>query len=310
MADKKISALTGASTPLTGSEVLPIVQSGSTVKVSIANVTAGRDASALIYRAGLAPADQGGAAAPSGGLFLKNNGTAGANTVVARFSDGTYPNSALPTVEFTGFGGGNGYSAAFWGTQFGGIVFATADTFGGTYTANLTLANGASGDATVNKGNLVLGTAGKGIDFSANTNAPGMTSELLNWYEEGAWTPTIIGSTTAGVGTYSVQVGRYTRIGRMVQVQMFLVWTAHTGTGNMDVAGLPFTSNNTSFNFSGVTIGQFENVTLTALNTPFAYIAANSTVISLKQTPVGGGAAASIPLDTSANIILSATYFV
>jgi len=47
MADKKISQLTGASTPLAGTEVLPIVQSGSTVKVSAADITAGRSVSAL-----------------------------------------------------------------------------------------------------------------------------------------------------------------------------------------------------------------------------------------------------------------------
>lgn len=46
MADKKISALTGASTPLAGTEVLPIVQSGSTVKVSVDNLTAGKTVSA------------------------------------------------------------------------------------------------------------------------------------------------------------------------------------------------------------------------------------------------------------------------
>lgn len=42
MADVKISALPAATTPLGGTEVLPIVQSGSTVKVSVADVTAGR----------------------------------------------------------------------------------------------------------------------------------------------------------------------------------------------------------------------------------------------------------------------------
>lgn len=42
MADKKISALTGASTPLAGTEVLPIVQSGATVKVAVSNLTDGR----------------------------------------------------------------------------------------------------------------------------------------------------------------------------------------------------------------------------------------------------------------------------
>jgi hypothetical protein len=42
-----------------------------------------------------------------------------------------------------------------------------------------------TGDQTIVDGNLVIGTAGKGIDFSANTGAPGMTSELLDDYEEG-----------------------------------------------------------------------------------------------------------------------------
>ena len=46
MADLKISALPAATTPLAGTEVLPIVQSGSTVKVSVANLTAGREVSA------------------------------------------------------------------------------------------------------------------------------------------------------------------------------------------------------------------------------------------------------------------------
>jgi hypothetical protein len=46
MADLKISALLSATTPLAGTEVLPIVQSSTTTKVSVANLTAGRDISA------------------------------------------------------------------------------------------------------------------------------------------------------------------------------------------------------------------------------------------------------------------------
>ena len=53
MADQKISALTAASTPLAGTEVLPIVQSSATVKVSVANLTAGRNVSATSIAAGL-----------------------------------------------------------------------------------------------------------------------------------------------------------------------------------------------------------------------------------------------------------------
>ena len=52
MADKKISALTGASTPLAGTEVLPIVQSGATVKVAVSDLTAGRNVSMLTAAVG------------------------------------------------------------------------------------------------------------------------------------------------------------------------------------------------------------------------------------------------------------------
>ena len=46
MADLKISALTASTTPLAGTEVLPIVQSGVTKQVSVSNLTAGRAISA------------------------------------------------------------------------------------------------------------------------------------------------------------------------------------------------------------------------------------------------------------------------
>ncbi len=50
MADTKISALTGASTPLAGTEVLPIVQGGATVKVSVTNLTSGKSVPATGFQ--------------------------------------------------------------------------------------------------------------------------------------------------------------------------------------------------------------------------------------------------------------------
>jgi hypothetical protein len=72
MADKKISALTGATTPLAGTEVLPIVQSGNTVKVSVANLTVGRDAAvkSLNSTGGLSA---GQAVDPGAGVISANN---------------------------------------------------------------------------------------------------------------------------------------------------------------------------------------------------------------------------------------------
>ena len=56
----------------------------------------------------------------------------------------------------------------------------------------------------------------------------------------GSFTPVIQGATTPGTATYNTQSGRYIKIGKLVYVIVNLVWTGHTGTGNMQLAGLPF----------------------------------------------------------------------
>jgi hypothetical protein len=90
-------------------------------------------------------------------------------------------------------------------------------------------------------GNLAFSTAGNGIDFSANTHAAGMTSELLNWYEEGAWTPSV-----GGDATYTTQEGYYVRVGDLVYVQCQLLLNV-LGTGSTTtISGLPFQAFNPS----------------------------------------------------------------
>jgi len=106
-----------------------------------------------------------------------------------------------------------------------------------------------NGNVEISDGDLVIGTAGHGIDFSANSHAGGMTSELLDHYEEGSWTPTFfIGGSQA---TYSVggQQGRYTKIGRLIYCQ-FMIDLATKGSGGsssaVSISGLPYTSTNDS----------------------------------------------------------------
>lgn len=164
-----------------------------------------------------------------------------------------------------------------------------------------------TGDQTIVDGNLVIGTAGKGIDFSADPSAPGMTSELLDDYEEGTWTPVAVGTSTAGTGTYQIQVGTYTKIGRVVYVQMQLRWSAHTGTGDMNVSGLPFTSANIVQ--SQMPVGSYD-VGLTALNILSARQTPNTTRIELLQLPVGGGAWSAVPLDTSVIALEIAGFYI
>jgi hypothetical protein len=145
MADTKISALPASTTPLAGTEVLPIVQSGSTKQVSIANLTVGRAVS---------------------------------------------------------------------------VASLTAST-----------------------GNIVIGTSGQGIDFSAT---PGTgTSELLADYEEGTFTPYFYSDTGGEWSGKTTDSGFYTKVGRLVHIFGTVTYSAKAAgaASTVRVRGFPYTSN-------------------------------------------------------------------
>lgn len=155
------------------------------------------------------------------------------------------------------------------------------------------------GDQTIINGNLVIGTAGKGIDFSASPHSAGMTSELLDDYEEGTFTPTVQGTTSAGTATYSIQVGRYVKVGDVVHFQISLAWSGHTGTGNIaGVYGLPFAAANVTNNYSTHSVC-LDTLSMTAGNVLQTFLGQAQSNLSLRQAPTGGGGLASIPLPTS-----------
>jgi hypothetical protein len=95
------------------------------------------------------------------------------------------------------------------------------------------------GDVTLSTGNLVIGTSGKGIDFSAT---PGTgTSELLADYEEGTWTPTL-GVYAGAFGSVTTS-GTYTKVGRLVTLDFtFTIVAAGTAVGVIVISGQPFSS--------------------------------------------------------------------
>jgi hypothetical protein len=82
--------------------------------------------------------------------------------------------------------------------------------------------------------NIVIGTSGKGIDFSATSGSG--TSELLADYEEGTWTP------ASGVGAATSNSGVYTKTGRQVTVIGTLTFPVQVNAGQATITGLPFTS--------------------------------------------------------------------
>jgi len=114
-----------------------------------------------------------------------------------------------------------------------------------------------TGNVTINDGDLIMGTSGHGIDFSATSGSG--TSELFDDYEEGTWTPSI-----GGNATYNSQSGTYVKVGRMVYATG-IVNINNKGTGSSigAISGLPFAS--------GVASQNTSNLTWSGVNVNFAY---------------------------------------
>ena len=112
------------------------------------------------------------------------------------------------------------------------------DLSGGTPADRLSIDT--TGNVNVLTGNLAF-ASGKGIDFSATAGTG--TSELLDDYEEGVWTPTYAPQTGSFTSiTYNSQLGKYTKVGDTVYAFFDLnVVVDPTGaSGTVSIGGLPF----------------------------------------------------------------------
>ena len=343
MPDAKITALTAISVIDVAADVLPIVDisdtsmaaSGTTKKITINQILGSSGtatlASATITGAlGAAGLNVTGATIPANGVYL---GSANNLSFSAASTLGM-------TLNSTGLGVGRTPLTKLTVSNGSGTRSGITITDGNT--ASLMLFAGASGDASiaVDANNLVFKTgANAGVDngtirmtldasgrllvgpTSANASggilqlSSGITfpatqvassdANTLDDYEEGTFTPTIVGATTAGTGTYVAQNGRYTKIGNLVTFQVFLDWTAHTGTGNMRISNLPFANGS---NFWAGSIGYLNNIALTAGNIMTAYVESGQSYVTLQQYPTGGGATSGVPIDTAGAIMFSGSY--
>ena len=271
MADVKISGLPASTTPLAGTEVLPVVQSGVTKQVSVADLTAGRDV-------------------------------------------GTKTISATNTLQRL---------ATFTRTGIAGLL-VEADSSGPvlqpTISESIQVYNVAgsvrrfrlrtdSGNLELASGNLVIGTSGKGIDFSAAAGTG--TSELLADYEEGLHTATIAlqtsGSVTLKTANNTLQ---YVKVGNIVTVTgLLVVDSVSSPTGYMEVS-LPFTCANLT-NTAGVSAVTFMvgGAVSTAVNGFRAVV--NEAAAAIRVFVISGtgvSLASGQQMQANTEIYLSATY--
>lgn len=291
MADKKISQLTAATTPLAGTEVLPIVQSSTTVKATIADIQAAPVAAGTASTIPYLNASK----VPTSGLALRFDGT---NMGIGTST--TFYSSRLSVGGHISVGAGN--SLKLWNAADNNLATLT-----GTGAAELSIA--AAGGVKLVDGNLILSTAGKGIDFSATSNAAGMTSELLADYEEGTFTPSLVPGTSGSI-TLDVADGKYTRIGRSVTVTgVCSVLSVSSPVGVLQLQGLPFTnSSDNSSRSTGAIYGT--GLAATATTSIVSRIIPSETQIRIEKFAAGSTSAMAGDVQAGALFQFSLTYFV
>ena len=304
MADTKISALPASTTPLAGTEVLPIVQSTTTKKVSVADLTAGRavgvgslTSTGTVSAAGVIDStgtvdripfyNSGKQLVTNAGLtFTASDGSGTAAVLVAAINNtGAAGNLALRSTK-------DNANRSILDLKYNGVDIYSPSAS----TATKAIEIDTTQNVKVSVGNLVIGTSGKGIDFSATAGTG--TSELLNDYEEGTWTPTVVVNSGTATG-YTITDSVYTKIGRMVTVKTQITPTGGTfgnGTGYCQVSGLPFVPTGTSF------AGQMSNSANLLLG-EFALASTNSALVTIFIM-------AGITISVGNAAVLQVTYFV
>ena len=242
MADAKISELVGAATPLAGTEVLPIVQGATTKKVSVASLTDGRS----VNTGQLTVTNATGGATTANYLTVRGSVADNSNYPGIELQGGSlYQAGRAPKLQLANAGLGvglySGYINATFTAQYGiymdsSIGLSLLSSTSGVPSARLSVSD--VGNVTVNTGNLVIGTSGQGIDFSATAGTG--TSELFSDYEEGTWVP-VVSSTSGTITSYTVNSARYTKIGRVVSLSCQIPITNNgTGAGALFIQGFPF----------------------------------------------------------------------
>ena len=175
------------------------------------------------------------------------------------------------------------------GSQHGQLYLYKATDYGNSTQTILLDTNGASqikGGSLELGGNLIVPN-GSGIDFSATSDNAGKTSELLDDYEEGLFTPTWVGVTQNS----SYEVWRYTKIGRQVTVTGSLVCTATTNNTTQVTVSLPFTASANSTNgLDAQTVGavMINNLNLTKVSV-VSNVSNGSSVLSFNEMGDGVG---------------------
>ena len=141
-----------------------------------------------------------------------------------------------------------------------------------------------------------------GLTFNGDT----AQVNALDDYEEGNFSPTIAGSSSAGTTSYLYQVGTYIKIGNLVHIRAYVAWTAATGTGVLYLRNLPYSSS-INGSYGGPAINYWHNLTQAGAGVSALWGIGNDYIYFYN---LGNPSASSISMQSSGSIIVGGAYYI
>ena len=147
--------------------------------------------------------------------------------------------------------------------------------------------SGTAGDVDIETGDIFFSTAGKGICLGVTSNTD---SNTLDDYEEGTWVGTFTDNTNDATMHATYRNGYYTKVGNLVHISgYFQCASLGSVSGNIFLKGLPFTCVNDSAGYSGIDVGEFGNLSITAGQDVTARTDINTTSLNLRLSDATTG---------------------
>jgi hypothetical protein len=281
----RISTLPSLAT-VTDATIIPVVEGGSTKKITGAALKTytgsggapGGSSGNIQYNTGSAFGGSGnlywdnsnarlgiGTASPAQSLNIKGSGT---QTIWVESTDTQKAILAISASD-TSVALQSTYNTG--GSAARPFIFYNVSTALMTFDVNKTVAlQGATS------------SAGTGIGFPA-TQSASTNANTLDDYEEGTFTPVLVGSTSGAYSNTNYNTGKYVKIGKYVWIELEVqVANSFQPVGDLTITGLPFTSVN-YYNYRYPLAVDLSYVTFDNTKRWSANVRVNSTVIDIVQ---------------------------
>lgn len=189
------------------------------------------------------------------------------------FFNGARNSSARDTQHFAAIG-----AAAFKGRNCDGITIWNPDAGSGARTVLYDF------DSTCSNCNEYR--AGSNAGYNTPTGSLTYLSQLASRSTQ-SFTPTVAGTSVAGVGTYSAQDGRISLHGGYVEIAGTIGWTAHSGSGPMTINGIPAGFAPASYSPRRIAQLEVDGIAYTGPGL-YAYFNGSGTQLSVAQVSTAG----------------------